>query len=53
MYFKVIQEGLKLAITMDQIAYAGLFLLGRVLEQFKVYLIEIQLNSITTTNKDI
>ena len=47
------QEGLKLVITIDQVAYAGLFLIGRVLEWFKLYLIEIQVNSITTTNKDV
>ena len=47
------QEGLKLVITLDQVAYIGLFLIGRVLEQFKPYLIEIQVNSIITTNKDI
>ena len=47
------QEGAKLATTIDQVAYAGLFLIGRALEQFKPYLTEIQVNGITTTNKDI
>jgi len=32
MYFKVTQEGVKLLIPIDRIAYAGLFLLGRVLK---------------------
>jgi len=32
MHFKVIQEGAKLAIPMDQVAYAGLFLTGRALK---------------------
>jgi hypothetical protein len=32
MNFKVTQEGPKLAITIDQVAYVGLFLTGRVLE---------------------
>jgi len=41
MHFKVAQEGVKLAISMDRIAYAGLFLLGRALKWFKPYLIEI------------
>jgi len=41
MYFKVAQEGVKLAIPIDQIAYAGLFLLGRVLKWFKPYFMEI------------
>ena len=53
MHFKVMQEGVKLATPMDQVAYAGLFLLGRALEQFKPYFIEIQANSITTTNPDV
>jgi len=41
MHFKVAQEGVKLAIPIDQIAYTGLFLLGRALKWFKPYLIEI------------
>jgi len=32
MYFKVAQEGAKLIIFIDRIAYAGLFLLGRALK---------------------
>ena len=35
------QEGAKLATPIDQVVYAGLFLLGRALEWFKSYLIEI------------
>jgi len=50
MHFKVIQKGVKLVIPIDRIAYAGLFLLGRALKWFKLYLIEIQANGITTTN---
>jgi len=53
MYFKVAQEGAKLAIPMDQIAYTGLFLLGRVLKWFKLYLIEIQANRIITINQKV
>ena len=53
MYFKVIQEGAKLATPTDQVAYVGLFLLGRALEQFKPYLTEIQANGATTTNLDV
>jgi len=41
MHFKITQEGVKLVIPIDQIAYAGLFLLGRALKWFKFYLIEI------------
>jgi len=32
MHFKVTQEGVKLPILIDRIAYAGLFLLGRALK---------------------
>ena len=53
MHFKVIQEGAKLVIPIDQVAYVGLFLIRRALKQFKPYLTEIQVNSITTTNPDI
>jgi len=52
-HFKVVQEGVKLAISLNQVAYAGLFLTGRALKWFKPYLIEIQANSIITTNQDI
>jgi len=41
MHFKVAQEEVKLVIPMDRIAYAGLFLLGKILKYFKPYLIEI------------
>ena len=32
MHFKVVQEGAKLAILLDQVAYVGLFLTGRALK---------------------
>jgi len=41
MYFKVMQEEVKLAILLNQVAYAGLFLIGRALKWFKLYLTEI------------
>ena len=44
------QEGAKLVIFIDQIVYIGLFLIGKVLKQFKFYLIEIQAYSITTAS---
>jgi len=53
MYFKVVQERAKLAIPIDRIAYTGLFLSGRALKWFKPYLIEIQVNGITTTNQEV
>ena len=37
-------------MSIKQVAYAGLFLLGRVLEWFKPYLTEIQENGLTITN---
>ena len=37
-------------MAIKQIAYAELFLTGRVLEWFKPYLTKIQLNGISTTN---
>ena len=50
MWFKVIQEKAKIGILMDQVMYTGLFLIGRALEWFKLYLTEIQTNGMTTLN---
>jgi hypothetical protein len=50
MQFKVIQEGAKLATPIDQVVYIGLFLLGRALKWFKLYLTEIQEYREQTTN---
>jgi len=50
MHFKVIQKEAKLVIPIDQVVYAGLFLIGRALEWFKLYLTKIQVHGITTTN---
>ena len=47
---KITNKRLGLPTVMEQIAYAGLFLTGRVLEWFKPYLTKIQLNGISTTN---
>ena len=47
---KITNEGLGLPIVIKQVAYTGLFLTGRVLEWFKPYLTEIQLNGMSTTN---
>ena len=38
---KITNKGLGLLISIKQVAYAGLFLLGRVLKWFKPYLTEI------------
>ena len=53
MRFKVIQESAKLATSMDQVVYEGLFLSGRALEWFEPYLTEIQKNGQTTTNPEV
>ena len=37
-------------MAIKQVAYAGLFLTGRVLKWFKPYLTEVQLNGLNTTN---
>ena len=47
---KITNKGLELPTVIKQVAYTGLFLTGRVLEWFKPYLTEIQLNGISTTN---
>ena len=47
---KITNKGLGLPTVIKQVAYAGLFLMGRVLKQFKPYFTEIQLNGISTTN---
>ena len=50
---KITNKGPGLLIVMEQVAYAGLFLIGRVLEWFKPYLTEIQLNGMSTTNIEV
>ena len=50
---KITNKGLGLLTVIEQVAYAGLFLIGRVLEWFKPYLTKIQLNGISTTNIEV
>ena len=50
---KITNKGLGLPTVIKQVAYAGLFLMGRVLEWFKPYLTKIQLNRISTTNIEV
>ena len=47
---KITNKELGLLIVIKQVAYVGLFLIKRVLEQFKPYLTKIQLNGMSTTN---
>ena len=50
---KIINKGLKLPIVIEQVAYTGLFLTGRILKWFKPYFTKIQLNGISTTNIEV
>ena len=50
---KITNKGLKLPIVIEQVAYTGLFLMERVLEWFKPYFTEIQLNGTSTTNIEV
>ena len=47
---KITNKGLGLPMAIKQIAYAGLFLIKRVLKWFKPYLTKVQLNRLNTTN---
>ena len=47
---KIVNKGAGLPTVIKQMAYAGLFLLGRALEWFKPYLTKIQENRLTTAN---
>ena len=50
---KITNKGLRLPTVIKQVAYVGLFLTERVLEWFKPYFTEIQLNGMSTTNIEI
>ena len=47
---KITNKSLGLPTSIKQMAYTGLFLLGRVLEWFKPYFTKIQKNGLNTTN---
>ena len=47
---KITNKGLELLIVIKQIAYTGLFLIKKILKQFKPYFTKIQLNGMSTTN---
>ena len=53
MLLKLRYEGPKIVTPADAVAYAGIFLTGRALEWFKLYLMEYQTNGATTTNLEI
>ena len=50
---KITNEGLGLLMAIKQVTYAKLFLTKRVLEWFKPYLTEVQLNGLNTTNIEV
>ena len=50
MLLKLRYEGPKIVTPVDAVAYTGIFLTGKALEWFKLYLIEYQTNGATTTN---
>ena len=50
---KLRYKGHKISTLADAVVYAGIFLIGRVLKWFKLYLIEYQTNGATTTNLKI
>ena len=50
---KITNKGLGLPTVIKQVAYTGLFLTERVLEWFKPYFTEIQLNRMSTTNIEV
>ena len=47
---KITNKGLGLLTAIKQVAYTGLFLIGKVLKQFKFYFTKVQLNGLNTTN---
>ena len=47
---KIVNKGLGLPTVIKQVAYTRLYLLEKVLEWFKPYLTEIQINSMSTIN---
>src|SRR6266568_6526103 len=50
MSLKLRYKGPKIATPADAVAYTGIFLIGKALKWFKLYLTEYQINRATTTN---
>src|SRR6266700_5850237 len=53
MLLKLKYKGPKIATPADIVVYTGMFLIGKALEWFKLYLTEYQINRATTTNLEI
>src|SRR5438105_9164635 len=50
MVLKLRYEGQRISTLVDAVVYAGMFLTGRALEWFELYLTEFQTNGLTITN---
>ena len=50
---KLRYKGPKIVTPVDAVVYTGIFLTGKALEWFKLYLTEYQINGATTTNLEI
>ena len=50
---KITNKGLGLPTAIEQVAYVGLFLIKRVLKQFKPYFTKVQLNELNITNIEV
>ena len=53
MLLKLRYKGPKIVTPVDAVIYAGMFLTGKALKWFKLYLTEYQINRATTTNLEI
>ena len=53
MSLKLRYKGPKIATPADTVIYTGIFLTGKALEWFKLYLTEYQINRATTTNLEM
>ena len=53
MLLKLRYKGPKIVIPADAVVYMGMFLTGKALKWFKLYLIEYQINGATTTNLEM
>jgi len=47
---RINNKGLKLVTPFDKVIYAGMHLIGKPLKWFQTYLLETQINRVTTTN---
>ena len=50
---RINNKGLKLATPFNKVIYAGMHLIGKPFKWFQLYLLEVQTNGVTTTNKEV